>query len=126
MVAAGAVESRPELRINLEEAGRDHDGTSAASAGQAVTKNASSAASNFFMFPPLGLSGSEVSRSMLPTLFRRGDARPFIHLYARDHCIRTAVRLKDRRLAFLDVKPIPAKSIDDVGLVRDDHHIAAG
>jgi hypothetical protein len=37
-----------------------------------------------------------------------------------------AVRLEHRGLAFLDVEPVLAERIHDVGLVADDHGVAAG
>jgi hypothetical protein len=49
----------------------------------------------------------------------RCETRPFIHLHAGDELVAAVLGTEDRRLALLDVEPVLAQGIDDVGLVRD-------
>src|SRR6185295_10423039 len=55
------------------------------------------------------------------TLFARArHLRPILHLQAGDQPVGPTLGPEDRRLAFLDIEPILAERIDDVGLVGDE------
>src|SRR5512144_2267478 len=65
------------------------------------------------------------SQAHRPSLRRRGDMRPFFHLHAGDELVATALGAEEGGLAFFDVKPILAESIDDVRLVRNENRVGA-
>jgi hypothetical protein len=50
-------------------------------------------------------------------------SRPFFHLHAGDELIATALGAEQRGLAFSDVKPILAESIDNVRFVRNENRV---
>src|SRR5262245_65204770 len=55
-----------------------------------------------------------------------GEPRPIRHLQASQGLAAAAVRLEDRRLAFLHLEPILAEGVENVRLVGDDHDVGSG
>src|SRR5262249_23728864 len=48
-----------------------------------------------------------------------GELRPVLHLHPRHEPVFAALWLEDRGLALLDVEPVLAQGVDDIGLVGD-------
>ena len=58
-----------------------------------------------------------------PSLRRRSDTRPFVHLHAGDQLVAAIRRAEDRSLTLLHVEPVLAERLDNVRLVRDEYRI---
>jgi hypothetical protein len=60
-----------------------------------------------------------------PSIRRRTDVGPFFHLHASDELVGTALGAEEGGLAFFNVKPILAESIDDVRFMCNENRVGA-
>src|SRR5215470_3378491 len=60
-----------------------------------------------------------------PSLRRRCDVRPFLHLHSGDELVGTVLGAEQRGLAFFGVKPLLAKRVDNVWLMRNENRVGA-
>src|SRR5262245_17101369 len=68
---------------------------------------------------------STCSQAHRPSLRRRCDVRPFLHLHSGDDLVGTVLGAEQRGLALFDIEPLLAERIDNVRLMRNENRVGA-
>src|SRR5262245_34210561 len=75
--------------------------------------------------PISAVTRSACSQAHRPSLRRRCDTRPFLHLYSGDELVGTVLGAEQRGLALLDIEPLLAERVDNVWLMRNEDRVGA-
>src|SRR5690242_4890798 len=65
------------------------------------------------------------SQAHRPSLRRRCDVRPFLHLHSGDDLVGTVRGAKQRGLALFDIEPLLSERVDNVWLMRNENGVGA-
>src|SRR5689334_1707748 len=75
--------------------------------------------------PKAAVTRFACSQAHLPSLRRRCDTRPFLHLHSGDELVGTLLGAEQRGLALFDIEPLLPERVDNVWLMRNENRVGA-